>query len=96
MVKGFEVCLDPGSVVLVVAAAAAAEMDKTTGDAAAKKLDEAVYVVLVASGEGKDGLDFVKLMVSNNNHLPSNVVAFLVVVVDVDVDDDGCMTVRHY
>jgi hypothetical protein len=88
-VKGFEVCLDPGSVVLV--AAAAAEMDKTTGDAAAKKLDEAVYVVLVASGKGKDGLDFVKLMVSNNNHLPSNVVAFLVV-----DDDDGCMTVRHY
>jgi hypothetical protein len=88
-VKGVEVCLDPGSVVLV---AAAAEMDKTTGDAAAKKLDEAVYVVLVASGKGKDGLDFVKLMVSNNNHLPSNVVAFLV----VDDDDDGCMTVRHY
>ena len=91
--KGFEGCLDPGSVV-VVAAAAAAEMDKTTGDAAAKKLDEAVYVVLVASGVGKDGsdfVDFVKLMVSSNNHLPSNVVAFLVV-----VDDDGCRTVRHY
>jgi hypothetical protein len=90
-VKGFEGCLDPGTAVVVVvaaaAAAAAAEMDKTTGDAAAKKLDEAVYVVLVASGEGKDGLDFVKLMVSNNNHLPLNVVAFLLVVV-VDDDDD--------
>lgn len=70
-------CPDPGSAVV--------EMDKTTGDAAAKKLD----------GVGKDGLDFLDwkwvelLMVSNNNHLPSNVVAFA-------DDEAGCLIVRHY
>ncbi|CAK7352802.1 unnamed protein product [Dovyalis caffra] len=84
---GFEVCL--GHVVVVVV-----EMDKTTGGVAAKKPDVGVYVVVVvaASGAGKDGLNFedwkwVKLMVSKNNHLPSNVVAFV-------VDDDGCSTVH--